>query len=523
MRVRLNGPFRVCDDQGRDITPKGLKERGLLALLLLSPGQRRTRAWIQDKLWSDRDTAQASGSLRQALTNVRKALGPCRDGLHSDRSAIWINPPIPLAQMLDPAFGELLEDIDITDPEFVDWLRLLRMQEDDRPAAPLAFAAPPALPPDRPTALICSADLSETSRGRFILRALSQQIASGLAQRLRVEVIETGYRDAAVPGGDPAIRIELECLDEAEMLFVLLRVLGQPNRRVVWSGRLCVPDRLSVIWESPEVVRAVNRTIQAVSDSLVNAAALTPAAAIQKAIRRQQELTRTSLDKADALLRQAMDSELRGLALAMRGLLRVDEVIEFKQHDPDRLAEALDFVEQAAQLAPDDSVVLAKVSEVTSFLGDDADKAAFLARRAVALDDREPDALAALGRTLSQQGRYVEAHTTALAARHHAQGAHNSHDWDLMAGVAKIGIGDLAGAAEMMLACHRKMPFGRHALRYLTVLAVLADRHEDATRYAERLRRLEPDFSIGLLRGPYMPLSQPRHEDMMDRLRAKLN
>ena len=30
MRLRLNGPFRVYDDQDRDITPKGIKERGLL-------------------------------------------------------------------------------------------------------------------------------------------------------------------------------------------------------------------------------------------------------------------------------------------------------------------------------------------------------------------------------------------------------------------------------------------------------------------------------------------------------------
>ena len=88
MHMHLNGPFRVFDDLSREVTPRGIKERGLLALILLSPGQRRTRIWLQDKLWSDRSTAQGSGSLRQALSNVRKSLGPLAARLHSDRSSV---------------------------------------------------------------------------------------------------------------------------------------------------------------------------------------------------------------------------------------------------------------------------------------------------------------------------------------------------------------------------------------------------------------------------------------------------
>ena len=34
MRARLNGTFRVFSDDGHDITPVGMKERGLIALLL---------------------------------------------------------------------------------------------------------------------------------------------------------------------------------------------------------------------------------------------------------------------------------------------------------------------------------------------------------------------------------------------------------------------------------------------------------------------------------------------------------
>ena len=522
MRVRLNGPFRVFDDQDRDVTPKGIKERGLLALVLLSPGQRRTRAWVQDKLWSDRTPEQASASFRQALSKVRKGLGPLRTRVQSDRSAIWMDPPVSLEHALDPSRGDLLDDIDITDPEFSDWLRLLRMHHHDTSTTPMGPSPPRKVTERRPIALICSTDRSGTSRGQFILRTLSQRIASGLARIVELDVIESDDGTALSSDEQPAVRIELECLDDSEMAFVLLRVLGQPSRRIVWSGRLTVAPRLSVIWESHDVTRALNQTIQAVCDTVVSTAGLTPMAAIQKAIRRIYDCDRNGLTKADDLLRCAMDGEGRGQALAWRGMVRLSEIVEFRESNADRLAEAIEFASQAAQLAPTDTVVQALVSEITLMLTQDIDKAAFFASRAMKLDDQDPESLAALGRTLSYQGRHDNSHQVALVARQNAQGLSQSSEWDLMACVAKIGIGDMKGAIDLALTSHRKMPFGRHALRYLTVLSCLADKPEDAAQFAGRLRRLEPDFSLQLMMGPYQPLPNLGYVDLLDTLRAKL-
>ena len=318
------------------------------------------------------------------------------------------------------------------------------------------------------------------------------------------------------------MQIELECLDDRDMTFFLLRVTGPPNGRIIWSGRLAVVARLSDLWSAPEVTRAVNQVAQAAANAVTPVVGLTPMAAIQKAIQRRYEYDRPGLIQADDLLCSAMDSDLRGLALAWCGMIRLDEVIEFRETDPDRMAEAISFTEQAVRLAPDDAMVLAMASEVTVFLTGDTDKAAFFANRAVAPDDQEPAAVAALGRMLSFDGKDAEAHRVALAAQHCAQGSPYSCDWDLMAGVAKFRIGDMQGAHDQMLACHRKMPFGRHALRYLTVLSVLADRPDDVIRYAERLHRLEPEFNVDLLRGAYAPLSFARNVELMDRVRDKL-
>lgn len=518
MRVNLHGPFRVFDDLDRDITPKGMKERGLFALLLFSAGQRCTRTWMQDKLWSDRSPEQASTSFRQALSKLRKALGPLGDRLHSNRSALWIDPPLPLGEMLNPALGELLQDIDIADPEFADWLRLHRSQAS--PGSELQFR------PQRPFARICRINRSVTERSIFGLRALSQRIANRLGTMIDLDVIDADADDTVLSAprdaAQPLVQIELECLDESEMAFYLLRVIGFPNRRIIWSGRLSVVVKISELWVSADVTRAVNQVAQAACDALTATIGLTPMAAIQRAIRRQYEFDRAGLTKADELLHSAMDSDLRGLALAWRGMVRLNEVMEFGEIDPDRQTEALDFVQQAARLAPDVPVILSMASEVTLLLSGDVDMAGYFANRAMAVDDQDPETLAAYGRTLSFEGKNAESHRVALAARHNAQGSPYSYDWDLMAGVAKIRMGDLAGAFDMMLSCHRKMPFGRQALRYLTVLSLLADRDDDALRFAGRLRRLEPDFKLDLLRGNYAPLAFKRDVDLMDMVRHKL-
>ena len=522
MRLQLNGPFRIYDDQDRDVTPKGIKERGLLALLLLSPGQRRTRAWVQDKLWSDRSPEQAAASFRQALSNMRKALGTMGAQVQSDRSAVWFAPLVSLQTAFDLTLGDLLDDIDIPDPEFTDWLRALRMRQ-DAPAPAPTFAQPPRTSTgQRPLVVIRHIDRSGTARGQFILGALSQKVAAGLAVIGGIDVTEWGAGDQGAGDDHPTAIVELECLDDTDTAFVLLRVLALPNRRIAWSGRVLIEPRLAVIWASQDVKRVITKAIRAVGDTVITAVGLSPMAAIQKAIRRRSECDRASLRVAEDLLRTAQDSDMKGLALAWRGSFRLDERVEYCENDADRLAEGLDFNENAVRFAPDCAAVWAMASEVTLFASHDSDKAAFYAKRAVKIDDQNPDALSAVARVLSFEGRNDQAHDLAIAAQHCAQGSLYCYEWDLMAAVAKIQIGDMAGAYDMALSGHQKMPFSRQTLRYLTILSCLDDRLDDATRNESRLRRLEPDFSVRVILENYPALSSTRDAELRERLRMKL-
>src|ERR1700730_7389825 len=133
LRISAIGAFRVLALNGEELTPRGRKARALLAVLALTPTRRRSRPALQDKLWSDRGPEQGAASLRQTLTEIRKALGEhYRDCLVSDLHGIGLvagrvtvdideGDLVELARMGEPP--QLLEDVDVADEEFEEWLR----------------------------------------------------------------------------------------------------------------------------------------------------------------------------------------------------------------------------------------------------------------------------------------------------------------------------------------------------------------------------------------------------------------
>jgi hypothetical protein len=146
----LLGPLCLRDAAGVDLTPRGRKSQGLLALVAVSPALRRSRAWLQDKLWSDRPQEQGSASLRQCLTQVRASLGRHVDCLMTDRDWVALDPArVHVLAEHDQAElddAEFLEGLDIRDAEFEHWVRDQRMRYAERhghaPEEPVSTADP---------------------------------------------------------------------------------------------------------------------------------------------------------------------------------------------------------------------------------------------------------------------------------------------------------------------------------------------------------------------------------------------
>lgn len=124
--LRLYGPFSASWNEGREIDLRSAKLQALIAMLAVSPNQRRTRAWIQDMLWARSGGELGRASLRRGLSNLRRQFGDrfdsvfevTNDALHLREGAVEV--------VGHPSDGEFLEGIDIREDAFEDWLSARR-------------------------------------------------------------------------------------------------------------------------------------------------------------------------------------------------------------------------------------------------------------------------------------------------------------------------------------------------------------------------------------------------------------
>ena len=75
LHISLFGGFEARLGSGEALPLKGRKTQALVAYLALTPGEQHTRDELVALLWSDRGEQQARSSLRQSLSELRKALG----------------------------------------------------------------------------------------------------------------------------------------------------------------------------------------------------------------------------------------------------------------------------------------------------------------------------------------------------------------------------------------------------------------------------------------------------------------
>lgn len=524
MKAEVRGPFRITDATGVNRTPKGVKERALLALVLLSPGQRRTRAWLRDKLWSAGNPEQSAVSLRQALANVRKALGPLSVQLGSDRGAVWLEPQVTVTLTDLPAGSELLEDIDIDDPEFDNWLRDLRQGQ---PSASATFTPDPTRAPTRdvaaaPVVAIVQQRAAQSGAGQFLARALADRIAAGLGMSGDLVILnEEGL--ATTQASDCAdVIIEIETLSEADTWYVLLRTLAQNGKRCVWTGRLRLAMQLSQIWDAPELAEFVNRCVTSTADLVAAAGRNSTFSAIHRAVRRIYDLDRVGLDAADMLLKNAQGGDHTGLALAWRGFVRLTSALEFRDDSVALRQEAISFCDEALILSRDNAVVQALASQVQMNLRGDYDYGIHLAQRAVASDNQSPVALDSFSQAMFFRGDFQGGHEAADLARRAAAGLPHSFSYDMLSCLSELSIGRIEEARAQALSSHSKMPAYRPALRYLVALNLLTSRDAEAAHYTERLRRLEPDFTPHLLLSVDYPVETLRKLGLTQGLRDLL-
>ena len=151
LNIKLLGGFEAHLVSGEAIPPIGRKAQALLAYLALAPGTPQPREKLTALLWSDRGEAQARSSLRQALSELRKALAGADpppletkgEAVALAADAVVVDVEIlgrlvdggegpSLESAVDLYRGDLLDGFAVPDPAFEDWLRGERQRVRER-------------------------------------------------------------------------------------------------------------------------------------------------------------------------------------------------------------------------------------------------------------------------------------------------------------------------------------------------------------------------------------------------------
>jgi len=190
VRIYITGAFKVLGDGGVDITPKGSKEKALLALLATSVHGTRARKWLKGLLWSTREQHQAAGSLRQATVKIRRSLGDAAKALTSTRYDLCLD--LNAFEVIADPSREFLEGLDVKDDNFRAWLHAERVARSGGKTAAkdlicLTHARPISLAP--PLCLQVKIESHATDDYGWLARSIADTVTKSLRENFSLPVV----------------------------------------------------------------------------------------------------------------------------------------------------------------------------------------------------------------------------------------------------------------------------------------------------------------------------------------------
>ena len=232
VEIRVVGPFRVTAPSGEDITPTGSKNQALLAILALTPGMTRPRRWIEDKLWSTFGPEQASANLRQSLSKLRGMSPDLAAVLQGDRNTLSLDQhrvrvEDPVAPGALPDGRDLLEGLDVRDPEFEDWLRAERSRLRDRIEASRPRAA-------RGVLIETRANGYDNAQNTVLGDILANQIGQTVAENVRAWR-QTGQAGNTTHRQEGDLQIGCDLVENNGRTSIFIKIIHTPSGQILYS------------------------------------------------------------------------------------------------------------------------------------------------------------------------------------------------------------------------------------------------------------------------------------------------
>ncbi len=529
LRIYVIGAFRVLAHDGEDLTPRGRKARALLAMLALTPTRRRSRPALQDRLWSDRGPEQGAASLRQTLTEIRRSFGERhRDclvsdmrgiGLASDQVVVDLDTAdlSELAKQTEPP--ELLEDIEVTDEEFEHWVRNQRTAFEQRiTAARSAIASPvpasatgsstgaaprPQAPAVRPWVRLLPPLTVTSDDALFFSHLVGSRIVQGLIDHWAIDPCDDGK-------GAQGVQLRVDALPTSGASVINVVLLAPNSTTQLWSHSETIPLDAGRGSDMPRLQVLISRSIEVagfylnrIGKSADSSQAFTQAF---EAVQRMFKIDLEQVDRADALLHTAYEQDSQAVYLAWRAYARSFYIGEHVSYDRRcAMQEAEELARRALEADPHNPTVLALVSYVYSFILRESSLGHELAKSSIQNNSAHPLGHAFLGRAKSYLGDHEGGYRETRRALQLSGQTPYQYTLHFLYGMTALLSGRLNEAVRASEISCALAPTYRPPQRYLVPLYLKLGERDKARAAFEKLRKLEPTFSLDAMRDASYP------------------
>ena len=549
LHVDVVGPLRIYDANNRNVAPRLLKSRAILAMLAILPQRRHTRRWFQEKLWCDRSHEQGLASLRTCIADIRRSLGPYRDCIITDHFEIAFDMDrvhVDLDRKKPQQSTTLIDGFDLPNADaFEEWLTLERRAYEvqreaqgvePEPSAPLNIDASGSSV--KKTSLDQASKLKVTlERSRFQgddgvtikSEILLDAIAKTLDEWSVVTIIDAraeGSRASEDQGdvkSDREISLRIDVARSGNQDLYRIDVFEKPNR-TIWSQFIELDSSDQFCLSHPRVLVVINQVVERVvqeaaektsgSTDVLSAPMLARIAA-QKFYR----LGAQNFRKADELFDRAYSLEPNGLFLAWRAYLRTFQLGERQYGCRQALTEEGNALKRRALEAdPMNSMVLALCAHAETMLRRDYVAGYELAERSVAINPANALGWSTLGIAEAYLGDAQRGFAQTLLARQAAGATRFRFQFDSSACIAGTLAGDMERARRCGEASHALAPSFAPPIRYLAAHYADAGEQERAFEKVEQLKLREPDFSFDQLHDSAYPAAGLRKADLLRNL-----
>jgi len=506
--LKLFSKFSLVDSEGVDRTPAGTKSKGVIALLALAPEFTRNRGWLQDKLWSDRFAEQSSSSLRQALSNIRRALGEHRDILVTDGDSVsFSRTQFEIDNSLPRLNGTVLEtelfpNLDIKDAEFEHWIRDQR----HRITPPLDQVDEPKVIPRRPAvpAIIFKTSISGGNSSLGVAIEIINNVTKSLLEFADFNIFSDlmPFEHEFTYRAQQSVTVLLHMSSSGERELAAATIANSVTGQIHWMNKTQYMSNQSQEFQTAKIenfcAHLFENIIESLSEDSAEMFGFQTAGLLNKLGQNLLfQLDKHSLTQADRYLKSAYDMEPRGQYLAWSSFIRNLCLFEHKTLDfLDNEIGMDELLKEAIAQDSTNSNTLAIAAQIEYVQGSSIDRSLYLANLSIQQNPTNAFSSAMLANAYIANGDFSAGSAAAQRALELVNNSKSRFFFEFFCCMAATGNRDYFKAIAHGEAAYYLKPDFRAPLRYLLVLYKKTKQAEKFATAYKQMRKFESEFEI---------------------------